>query len=83
MSFDRKTGDLWVGDVGQWQRSDGEYKNLPSLVASGGHVEDAAEQARVLQIFGSKYADEWGTWGPRFSNGLADGSRVMLRYQPV
>ncbi len=74
---------VWVGDVGQWQRSDGEYKNLPSTVASGAQVDDTMEHARVLQIFGSKYADEWGTWGPRFSNGLADGTRVMLRYRPA
>ena len=74
---------VWVGDVGQWQRSDGKYKNLPSLVANGSQVDDALEHVRVLEIFGGKYADEWGTWGPRFRNGLADGSRVLLKYQPA
>lgn len=74
---------IWVGDVGPWQRSGGGYKNLPALQANGAQINDAAQHARLLQIFGAKYADEWGSWGPRFRNGLADGSRVMLRYQPV
>ena len=78
-----KQTQVWVGDVGQWQRSGGRYKKLPGLVANGGFVEDAVEQVRLLEKFGGKYADEWGTWGPRFRNGLADGSRVMLRYQPA
>ena len=72
---------VWVGDVGQWQRSGGKYKDLPSLTASGSQVDDAAEQARILEKFGAKYSDEWGTWGPRFRRGLTDGSRVMLRYR--
>ena len=74
---------IWVGDVGQWQRSGGGYKNLPSLQATGSRVDDGQEHARLLEIFGAKYAAEWGSWGPRFRNGLADGTRVMLRYQPA
>ena len=38
---------------------------------------------RALEAFGAKYADEWGSWGPRFRDGLADGSRVLLRYRPL
>lgn len=73
---------LWLGDVGVWTRSGGRYKELPSVVASTNFVEDKATQDRMLQIFGRKYADEWGSWGPRFRNGLADGSRVMIEYSP-
>ncbi len=74
---------IWVGDVGMWKSSDGAYLKLPSLNAEGSLVDDPAAHARVLERFGTKYASEWGTWGPRFKNGLADGSRVMLRYAPV
>ncbi len=74
---------VWVGDVGPWQRSGGSYKNLPAMQANGSRVEDAAEHARLLEKFGAKYASGWDSWGPRFRNGLADGSRVMLRYQPA
>lgn len=74
---------VWVGDVGQWQSSDGKYKDLPALQANASQVDDPAEHSRLLTKFGSKYSSEWGSWGPRFKRGLADGSRVLLRYQPV
>ena len=74
---------VWVGDVGQWQSSDGRYKNLPNMTASGEQIDDVQTHARLLDIFGRKYADEWGSWGPRFKRGLADGSRVLLRYSPA
>ena len=73
---------IWVGDVGMWQRSNGSYKKLPSLVANGAQIDDADEHTRLLAIMGRKYSSEWGTWGPRFRNGLADGSRVLLKYTP-
>ena len=71
---------IWVGDVGLWQRSNGKYKDLPSHFATVSFVTDAAEHTRLLEGFGAKYSSEWGKWGPRFRNGLADGSRVMLKY---
>ncbi len=74
---------VWVGMAGMWQRSDGAYLKLPSLQAQASLVGNAGEHARLLTRFGDKYSGEWGTWGPRFRNGLADGSRVMLRYQPL
>ena len=76
------TAQIWVGDVGLWQRSNGRYLQLPSLVASAETVSAADVHARMLTLFGRKYADEWGSWGPRFKQGLEDGSRVMLKYSP-
>ena len=74
---------IWVGDVGPWRDSDGQYKALPTIEASASLEADAAVRSRVLAVMGDKYSDEWGTWGPRFRNGLADGSRVMLKYEPT
>ena len=74
---------IWVGDVGAWQRADGAYKALPMVESTASIEADAAIQGQVLEVMGGKYSDEWDTWGPRFRNGLADGSRVMLKYQPV
>ena len=36
----------------------------------------------ALAAFGAKYPDEWDKWEPRFRKGLADGSRVLIRYRP-
>ncbi|MDE0063277.1 MAG: hypothetical protein OXU72_10875 [Gammaproteobacteria bacterium] len=73
---------VWVGDVGNWRRADGRYRNLPVVEATASVEMDAARHEQVLTAMGEKYADEWPTWGPRFRNSLADGSRVMLKYQP-
>jgi hypothetical protein len=73
----------WVGDVGVWSQADGAYRDLPTADLRGSLVTAPAEHARVLALFGAKYSLEWVMWGPRFRNGLADGSRVMLRYQPL
>ena len=74
---------VWVGDVGQWRSSREAYLQLPRLKAQADFVREQSAQSRVLAAMGGKYSAEWGVWGPRFRNGLADGSRVMLRYRPV
>ena len=73
---------IWVGDVGVWNDS-ASYKALPEVMASASLVADEHTHAQVLEIFGDKYPVQWLVWGPRFRKGLADGSRVLLRYEPV
>ena len=71
---------IWVGEFGVWTRSKEVYKTAPSLVITGTIESDPSEWAKIYPGFGAKYSDEWATWGPRFKNGLEDGSRVLLRY---
>jgi len=71
---------IWVGDVGVWS-SDARYKKLPMVSASASLIADGSIHAEVLERMGQKYTREWSTWGPRFKKGLADGSRVMLKYE--
>ena len=77
------SAQVWVGDVGMWQQSNGSYKALPSMMTQVSFETNGVNHARLLEKFGNKYSAEWGTWGPRFKNGLADGSRVMLKYSPA
>jgi len=73
---------IWVGDFGQWKKSDGRFKTGPSfLVKARFDAGDSVIEA-ALAAFGAKYSDEWGKWEPRFRKGLADGSRVLIRYRP-
>lgn len=74
---------IWVGDLGNWRRTNSKYKSLPQLEARANVVDDPDHQEKVLRRFGEKYTREWDTYGPRFRNGLADGSRTMIRYRPV
>jgi hypothetical protein len=73
---------LWVGDYGVWTRSEGKFREGPTFEATASFEKGAAARARVLASYGEKYPDEWDKWGPRFRKGLADGSRVMIRYVP-
>ncbi len=72
---------IWVGDFGVWTSAKEKYRAAPSLMLNGKLETDPALRAQVLEVFGKKYADEWVKWGPRFRDGLADGSRSLLRYQ--
>jgi len=76
---------LWVGEFGVWSKSDGAYRKAPSFLAQAKHVSsDTAAVERALKAMGAKYADDgWSKYGPRFKDGLADGSRVLLRYRPI
>ncbi len=73
---------IWVGDLGNWRRANERYRSLPVVEATASIETDADVREGVLAVMGKKYADEWGTWGPRFRNGLAEGSRTMLKYRP-
>ncbi len=73
---------IWVGEFGQWQQSDGAFRDAPEFMASASIEADAETHERVLASMGEKYAQTgWGRWGKAFKEGLADGSRVMIRYR--
>ncbi len=74
---------IWVGDLGNWQRTDGEYKNLPRIEALASIVTDESVHSMALDRFGSKYPFGWIKYGSIFRDGLASGSRTLLKYQPV
>lgn len=71
---------IWLGDVGVWSRNE-EYRDLPSVMGQASLVSDPGLHTALLKKFGGKYPEEWGTWGPRFQEGLTEGSRVLIRYQ--
>jgi hypothetical protein len=73
---------LWVGEFGEWQNARERFRSAPGFDATATIEASPDVHARVLDTFGKKYTAEWLVWGPRFKNGLADGSRVLLRYQP-
>jgi len=78
-----KQARMWVGEFGEWKDSKEAYRKAPELTATGALVTDAAVQSQVLDSFGKKYYVQWVGFGPKFRNGLKDGSRVMLRYTPT
>jgi len=73
---------IWVGDFGQWKKSDGRFKTGPTFLAKARFAAEDSVIEAALAAFGAKYPDEWDKWEPRFRKGLADGSRVLIRYRP-
>jgi len=74
---------IWVGDFGRWKRSGGRFKTGPTFVAEARFDADASVMESALAAFGAKYPDERGKWEQGFRKGLADGSRVLIRYRPA
>jgi hypothetical protein len=58
-------------------------KEGPSFAAKGSFVKDAAIHDRLFATFAKKYPDRWPGYEARFRDGLKDGSRVLMRYDPV
>ena len=73
---------IWVGEFGNWKKSEGRYRSAPQFAAIGEIEANPDEHERVLDLYGDKYSLEWIMWGPRFRNSLKDGTRTMLRYRP-
>lgn len=73
---------IWVGDFGPVKQAGDRFRAAPTFVARAGLEPDRAAFDRLLAAFGSKYPEEWGKWEPRFKQGYADGSRVLIRYRP-
>jgi hypothetical protein len=74
---------LWVGEFGEWDKAGDKFRAAPGFDAVASLVTAKERQETALDAFGKKYAMEWIVWGPRFRNGLADGSRVLLHYRPA
>jgi hypothetical protein len=67
------------GDFGQYRDVNSQQ---PSTMNANASVEfDKVTIEAALTRFGNKYASAWDTWGPIFKQGLADGSRSLLKYQ--
>ena len=68
---------LWV------PKGSGDFRGGYTFVGRASIDSDPGTFDRLLARYAQKYPDEWGTWGPRFKKGRADGTRVLIRYKPV
>ncbi|MBW2280660.1 MAG: hypothetical protein JRG76_00205 [Deltaproteobacteria bacterium] len=74
---------IWAGDFGPVAKAGDKYRSAPQFEARGSIDAEPATFDRLMQAYAKKYADEWEKWGPRFQKSYADGSRVLIRYNPV
>jgi len=55
----------------------------PSFMATGAIVNDRTIHEEMFRTFERKYPGSWPKYEQRFRTGLTDGTRVLIRYQPV
>lgn len=55
----------------------------PTFTATGSLVVDQTVYDELFRTFARKYPDGWPRYEQRFRSGLADGTRVLIKYQPV
>jgi hypothetical protein len=79
----RDRARLWFGDFGRYRSWRDQLSGAPVCDARAGLDPDPAVFERLLAAFAKKYPDEWDKWEPRFRAGVADGSRVVVRYSPI
>jgi hypothetical protein len=74
---------IWVGDFGRGSGVGDRFRQGPTFMARAREENERAALERMVAAFGKKYPDEWGKWESRFKKGFEDGSRVLIRYQPI
>jgi hypothetical protein len=54
----------------------------PSFKAKGSLVKDAEANKALYESYAKKYADGWSSYEKQFKEGLANGSRTLVKYDP-
>jgi hypothetical protein len=54
----------------------------PSFNAKGSVVKDPEVNKVLFETYAKKYGNDWNSYEKKFRDGLADGSRVLVRYEP-
>ncbi len=54
----------------------------PSFTAKGEVSKDTAVQDVMFKTYAEKYGERWTGYEKRFREGLEDGSRLLIKYQP-
>jgi len=54
----------------------------PSFKAKGSLVKDPEANKALFETYAKKYGSDWTSYEKKFRDGLVDGSRVLVRYDP-
>lgn len=55
----------------------------PSFTATGSVSKDTTIHEAMFKTYAEKYGDRWSGYEKQFRDGLTNGSRVLIKYQPV
>jgi general stress protein 26 len=68
----RTKAKVWIG------KTDG-----PAFNAKGAIVKDPEVNEVLFKTFAKKYSDGWSSHEKSFRDGLANGSRMLIKYEPA
>jgi hypothetical protein len=54
----------------------------PSFTAKGSIVKDPEANKALFEAFAKKYSDGWSSFEKQFRDGLTNGSRALIKYEP-
>ncbi len=54
-----------------------------SFNAKGSIVKDPEVNKVMFEVYAKKYGSGWSSYEKKFRDGLADGSRVLIKYEPA
>lgn len=77
---------VWIGDHGRWKRMLGRneaFREAPQFEARARAFQDPELLDRLLANYEKKYPKEIGRWAPRMRAGHANGTRILIAYEPV
>ena len=55
----------------------------PSFSATGSIVKDPEANKALFETFAKKYGNDWSSYEKNFREGLTDGSRALIKYEPT
>jgi general stress protein 26 len=55
----------------------------PSFTAKGSLVKDPEVNKVMFEMYAKKYANDWSSYEKKFREGLTDGSRTLIKYEPA
>jgi hypothetical protein len=77
---------IWVGDFGRWKKMVGKdetFRDGPSFDARAEIANETGLIDVLLEQYDGKYPAEIAEWRDKMKKGVADGSRVLIRYRPL
>ncbi len=55
----------------------------PAFTAKGSIVKDPEVNKAMFETYAKKYGGDWSSYEKRFRDNLADGSRALIKYEPI
>lgn len=77
---------VWIGDHGRWKgwfRNNEAFRQAPNFEAIATIDNDVTLLDRLMNVYETKYPEEFSQWEDRQRSGFQSGERIIVRYSTV